>query len=235
MAEVSVLDKVKAMIGVTGTYQDAAIQGYIDEVKQYLLDGGVSSDIVDASTSAGIIARGVTDLWNYGAGEGQLSQYFKERAIQLASKSKSGDSGEEPETITGVANLIVTVQTTDMLNCTADKTYAEIDEAFKSGKSLLMVFQYVLEGSIVSSQLFQLDSIPFSGLEVYSFARQNGLSTQTVSVNSDDSIQLVTSRQMASAWEIGGVSASNKTDDYTVEVKIDRTTGKLYVPSYPTA
>lgn len=90
MAEVSLLEKVKSMIGVTGTYQDATIQGYIDEVKQYLIDGGVSKEVADASTSAGIIARGVTDLWNYGAGDGQLSPYFKERVIQLALKKSSG-------------------------------------------------------------------------------------------------------------------------------------------------
>lgn len=89
------LDTVKTMIGVTGEYQDAAIQAYIDEVKQYLIGAGVASDTVEAPTSAGLIARGVTDLWNYGAGEGQLSPYFKERAIQLAMKAKTGTGGAE--------------------------------------------------------------------------------------------------------------------------------------------
>lgn len=86
----STLDTVKSMIGITGEYQDATIQAYIDEVKQYLIGAGVSENTVEASTSAGLIARGVTDLWNYGAGDGQLSPYFKERAIQLALKKSSG-------------------------------------------------------------------------------------------------------------------------------------------------
>ena len=92
MAEGTLIEKVKSMIGVTGSYQDQTIQLYIDEVKQYMLDGGVSSAIVEASTSAGVIARGVTDLWNYGAGEGELSPYFMQRVIQLALKSPGSGS-----------------------------------------------------------------------------------------------------------------------------------------------
>lgn len=95
MAEVSLLEKVKSMLGVTGTYQDATLQLYIDEVKQYLTDGGVSQETVEASTSAGIIARGVIDLWNYGAGAGALSAYFKERAIQLALRSKDDTATQD--------------------------------------------------------------------------------------------------------------------------------------------
>lgn len=96
MAEASLLEKVKSMLGVTGAYHDATLQSYIDEVKQYLMDGGVPQETVDASASAGIIARGVCDLWNYGAGTGTLSAYFKERAIQLALKSKYDAGGDTP-------------------------------------------------------------------------------------------------------------------------------------------
>lgn len=96
MAETSLLEKVKSMLGVTGTYQDQTLQFHIDEVKQYLLDGGVSQETVEAPTSAGIIARGVCDLWNYGAGAGTLSNYFRERSIQLAIKSKAETGGDTP-------------------------------------------------------------------------------------------------------------------------------------------
>ncbi len=88
------LETVKSMLGITGNYQDATLQYYIDEVKQYLADGGVSQKIINAPTSAGIIARGVVDLWNYGAGVGKLSSYFMERAVQLAVKSKSSEESE---------------------------------------------------------------------------------------------------------------------------------------------
>lgn len=85
------LEKVKTNLGITGNYQDATIQGWIDEVKEFLMDGGVPQEIVEAESSVGIISRGVTDLWNYGAGDGKLSQYFMQRAIQLCYKSAKGN------------------------------------------------------------------------------------------------------------------------------------------------
>ena len=89
------LEKIKEMLGITGNYHDALLQNYIDEVKQYLLDGGVQSEVVEGTASTGTIAKGVIDLWDYGSGNGKLSLYFKERAIQLAMKSKSTGGGTE--------------------------------------------------------------------------------------------------------------------------------------------
>ena len=86
---INLLEKIKEMLGITGNYHDALLQNYIDEVKQYLLDGGVQSEVVESTASTGAIAKGVIDLWDYGSGNGKLSPYFKERAIQLAMKSKS--------------------------------------------------------------------------------------------------------------------------------------------------
>ena len=37
----------------------------------------------------------------------------------------------------------------------------------------------------------------------------------------------------ASATELGGIKAEGKTDGYSVEVRIDPNTHKLYVPDYP--
>jgi hypothetical protein len=34
----------------------------------------------------GIVARGVSDLWNYGAADGKLSSYFMQRAAQISYK-----------------------------------------------------------------------------------------------------------------------------------------------------
>lgn len=78
------LESVKSAIGITGNYQDATIQVYVDEVVTFLHDAGVA----DANITNGIIARGVSDLWNYGAGEGKLSDYFRMRAVQLALKGQ---------------------------------------------------------------------------------------------------------------------------------------------------
>ena len=77
------LENVKNALGITGDYQDATLQIYFDEVVSFLEDSGVSQ----SNITAGIVARGVSDLWNYGSGEGKLSSYFMQRAAQLAYKS----------------------------------------------------------------------------------------------------------------------------------------------------
>lgn len=79
-----ILAKVKSALGITGEYQDATLQVYIDEVIAYMVSAGVSEDIVNSDMSAGVIARGVTDLWNYNGGAGKLSDYFYQRVSQLA-------------------------------------------------------------------------------------------------------------------------------------------------------
>lgn len=89
------LEKVKTMLGITGTYQDETIKEYIEEVKQFLIDGGVDKEIVEADTSVGVIARGVADLWNYGSGGTSFSPYFLQRATQLSYKDKEEKQVEE--------------------------------------------------------------------------------------------------------------------------------------------
>ena len=76
------LANVKTALGITGSYQDATLQIYFDEVVAFLIDAGVAESLI----TDGIVARGVADLWNYGAGEGKLSEYFMQRATQLAYK-----------------------------------------------------------------------------------------------------------------------------------------------------
>lgn len=86
--EFDMLSAVKAALNITGTYQDSALQQYIDEVNEYLVSSGVPVSIINTKVTAGTVSRGVADLWNYGAGQGKLSQYFYERAIQLSSGGK---------------------------------------------------------------------------------------------------------------------------------------------------
>lgn len=82
------LTRVKNALGITGTYQDNTLTEYIDEVKGYLIDAGVPEVVVSSDKSAGVIARGVSDLWNYGTGK--LSDYFYQRLIQLLYSVESG-------------------------------------------------------------------------------------------------------------------------------------------------
>lgn len=82
MADAAMLAKVKTSIGIEGDYQDGAVSAWIDEVMAFLRDAGVSA----SNITPGVVSRGVSDLWNYGAGNGTLSEYFIQRAAQLALK-----------------------------------------------------------------------------------------------------------------------------------------------------
>ena len=59
----TMLEQVKTLLGITGNYQDDTINEYIIEVKGFLADAGVPEQYI----CAGVVARGVSDLWNYGA------------------------------------------------------------------------------------------------------------------------------------------------------------------------
>lgn len=76
------LNDVKNALGITGDYQNDTMQIYFDEVIDYLMNAGVN----ESNVTKGIVARGVSDLWNYGTGEGKFSEYFYQRAKQLALK-----------------------------------------------------------------------------------------------------------------------------------------------------
>lgn len=82
MADLSMLTKVKNALGITGDYLNDTLSEYIDEVTAFLTDAGIPAQNI----TAGIVARGVSDLWNYGSGEGKLSEYFMQRATQLSYK-----------------------------------------------------------------------------------------------------------------------------------------------------
>lgn len=84
-----VLQKVKNLLGITGEYQDDTIRGYIEEVKAYMVAAGVPEDVADSDASAGVIARGVSDLWNYSGGK--LSEYFYQRVQQLRYETEDGN------------------------------------------------------------------------------------------------------------------------------------------------
>lgn len=85
------LENVKKALGITGTYQDDTLTEYINEVKSFLMSAGIAEEYI----TPGIVARGVSDLWNYGAGNGKLSEYFMLRAAQLSYTDSPSDSSAE--------------------------------------------------------------------------------------------------------------------------------------------
>ncbi len=83
MNAMATLSEVKNALGITGDFQDDTLQVYFDEVIDFLVDAGVA----ESNITNGLVARGVSDLWNYGSGAGRLSEYFLQRAAQLSLKS----------------------------------------------------------------------------------------------------------------------------------------------------
>ena len=80
------LPEVKKSLGITGNYQDDTLKMYISEVIEFLSDAGVKESILQSTCIIGVVARGVSDLWNYGSGGATLSPYFFQRAAQLVYK-----------------------------------------------------------------------------------------------------------------------------------------------------
>lgn len=94
MTDAEILAKVKIGLGITTDYQDDLLQLYIDDVKAFMTDAGVSATVASSPAAVGCILRGVADLWNYGSGGVKFSEYFKQRVIQLAASSaESGGAG----------------------------------------------------------------------------------------------------------------------------------------------
>ena len=79
----TILADVKKSLGIEGNYQDGTVNEYILEIVDFLVDAGIETKNI----SHGLVARGVADLWSYGAGDGKLSEYFKQRATQLSYKN----------------------------------------------------------------------------------------------------------------------------------------------------
>ena len=92
MANISaeeLLERVKTARNETGNFHDGRISVFIDEVKQYLLGAGVPAAVLETDAVVGIVAIGVDNLME----EGALSDYFKQRAIQLRNTPVKEASG----------------------------------------------------------------------------------------------------------------------------------------------
>lgn len=91
------LQKVKSMLGISGNFQDEALEGYAQEVIEFMVGAGVKREMAESESSKGLVARGIADLWNLGSGNASLSPYFKQRVIQLVFKNKK-TTIDPPET-----------------------------------------------------------------------------------------------------------------------------------------
>ena len=92
MTDAELLTEVKKRIGITGDYQDDTLTGHIQDVKDFMQDAGVSEEVMQTTKILGAVTRGVSDLWDYGSGNGEFSPYFFQRVTQLV--YKGGEVGE---------------------------------------------------------------------------------------------------------------------------------------------
>ena len=86
------LEAVKLRLAITGNFHDALLSGYIKDTKDYLQRAGVSPDTLSDDKCIGVVARGASDLWNFGSGDGKFSVLFMNMATQLI-LSEEGENG----------------------------------------------------------------------------------------------------------------------------------------------
>ena len=91
----NILDEVKTRLSITGTDLDGTIQGMIDDVISYCRSAGLKYTQLISTRAVGLIARGVADLWNYGAGNGKFSDIFQLRLNQMTLDAASLDHDVE--------------------------------------------------------------------------------------------------------------------------------------------
>lgn len=86
MTDAEILTVVKQMLfgSDAGQFRDDLLTGYINEVKSFMRSAGVKESVIISRDAVGVIALGVSDLWNYQSGGVKLSEYFKQRVIQLS-------------------------------------------------------------------------------------------------------------------------------------------------------
>lgn len=86
MTDAELLAKVKTGLfgNANGTWRDELLTVYINEVTSFMRDAGVAESVVKSDASVGCILMGVNDLWNYQSGGAKLSEYFKQRVVQLS-------------------------------------------------------------------------------------------------------------------------------------------------------
>ena len=100
------LEEVKQRLSITGHDLDPTINGMIDDVVAFCLSAGVKYSQLVKPDVIGLVARGVADLWNYGAGDGKFSQVFHMRLNQLciAAYSIEGDLLPQSKSVTITEN-----------------------------------------------------------------------------------------------------------------------------------
>lgn len=170
-----------------------------------------------------------------GGSSGGISDYSelqnkpKLNNVELVGNKTLSEIGAKP------SDFVIHVTTEDGFDYQSDKTYEEIKAEYESGSGSDMVC-IVTDNLNLGGDI----TLPFAGIqfEKFSFGVYFGLTSIAVYVSKEDGMDRVATeinQIMASESQLGGVKVATLTDndsDYTVEVKIDSITGRLYVPAH---
>ncbi|RTE05494.1 phage gp6-like head-tail connector protein [Paenibacillus whitsoniae] len=78
MTDDELLEKVKRGLSVSGSFNDTTLRIKVLAVKQYMLNAGITQEIMESELGVATLTIGVTDLWNLTSGEIKFSPAFSE-------------------------------------------------------------------------------------------------------------------------------------------------------------
>ena len=81
--DATLIEELKKRLSITENYHDSLLLAYAHDVKGYMLSGGVPESVLETEKALGAIARGVSDLWRMGMGDGDFSKAFIQLVTQL--------------------------------------------------------------------------------------------------------------------------------------------------------
>lgn len=162
MSDNEILNAVKTMLfgTTTGTFRDGLIRLYINEVKDFMINAGVSRRIVKSEKSVGVIALGVNDLWNYQAGGVKFSEYVKQRVIQLAAENDDSDLDDKTvKTFTWYTKTTTAETTAIVFEIPQyDPTKDETINVFVNGMLCVKDSEYTIEGSTITFAIPKIEN-----------------------------------------------------------------------------
>ena len=92
MTAAELLTKIKAALYITDSYQDTALQVYIDDVKNDMKNSGIAQSFIESEAAVGIILQGVKDTMRLDGGAADYSQMYKDKIVKAALAHPSDDA-----------------------------------------------------------------------------------------------------------------------------------------------
>lgn len=139
------LTRVKESLSITGNHLDKALTVWLEDVKYYMADAGVSDSVINSEKAVGAICRGVSDLWTTGI----FSSYFYQRVSQLTYAD-----GEDSSSTSGGVTI-----TSAELNLDSNDVIKNGRISMSDGSAVPIELKYVPELTISMTPVTYEDSM----------------------------------------------------------------------------